>query len=176
MSTLEAPTRSYSSRGGAALAPAPHGPGRRAPSSRERPRRPGHLRVVAPAGQIRRRVTPATGVVLTALVFVVLFAIAIANTVLVQGQIHLDGLDDQLTSEQARYQDLRKSVAEMESPERVVAAAKELGMVAPDDLVYLQPAATDTTPGSGQGANPGASDEIRSDWSAMKPLLEAPAQ
>ncbi|MEX2294242.1 MAG: hypothetical protein WD691_10690 [Acidimicrobiales bacterium] len=103
-----------------------------------------------------------------------LFAIAIAQTVLVQGQIRLDALDKQLAVEQARYRVLRNEVAGMESPARVVAAAQALGMVAPDDLVYLQPGVIEH-PASGSAtddtvAPPGT------DWSAMKPLLEAPAQ
>ena len=72
-----------------------------------------------------------------------LLAVAIAQTVLVQGQVRLDELDAQLTTEQARYQELRKDVAELESPVRVVDAAHQQGMVTPDDLVYLQPAAPD---------------------------------
>ncbi len=175
MSLLEAPQRAYPTRGGAALAPAP------APDRRIAPRpapqvEPRHLRVVAPAERVRRRLTPATGVVLTALLFATLFAIAIAQTVLVQGQIRLDSLDDQLSVEQAQYQKLRTSVAEMESPARVVAAAQGLGMVAPDALVYLQPDAAKHTAGVGSAAATAASTAVGTDWSAMKPLLEAPAQ
>lgn len=168
MTTVEAPPRSYASRGGAALAP------ERRPAPRPaREVQPRHLRVVAPNERSRRRLTPATGVLLTALLFAVLFAIAIAHTVLVQGQIRLDELDAQLTVEQARYQELRKEVAEMESPARVVEAAQALGMVAPDDLVYLQPdasAASLPTPSATV-----ADADARTPWSVMKPLLESPA-
>lgn len=162
-------TRTYATRGGHALAPAPQ---RRAEPS-QRPSEPArHLRVVTSAERARQRLTPKVGVVLTALVFVSLFAVAIAHTLLVQGQIRLDGLDQQLTTEQARYRELRNQVAQMESPARVVAAAQQLGMVAPDDLVYLQPDAGE------HDSTDGASGTSRhsSDWSAMKPLLDAPAQ
>ena len=205
MSILDAPPRSYATRGGVALAPAPQP---RPPAGPAAPRNPRHLRVVAPAERVRRRLTPATGVVLTALVFVTLFAVAISQTLLVQGQIRLDALDSQLSTEQARYQELRKDVAEAESPARVVAAAEALGMVTPEDLVYLQPDVSDDTTGSdgtegttstveatsgadggGQAARAGAGrgpagagmDEAaapsapRAGWSTMKPLLEAPA-
>ena len=87
-------------------------------------------------------------------------------------QIRLDALDSQLTVEQARYQDLRKDVATMESPARIVAAAQDLGMVTPDDLVYLQPAAADPAPPRGATADGAAN---RTPWSVMKPLLESPA-
>ncbi len=174
MSLVDAPSRAYPTRGGAAMAPAPQ----RRPAPRpEPPRDPRHLRVVVPTERARRRITPAAGVVMTALLFVTLFAIAIAQTILVQGQIRLDGLDQQLATEQARYRVLRNEVAEMESPARVVAAAQRLGMVEPDDLVYLQPGVGERSPGRSPGApaeEPGTATETN--WSAMKPLLEAPAQ
>lgn len=187
MSTLDTTPRTYATRGGAALAAAPaRRPGPR-PVERPTPARtPRHLRVVAPTERVRRRLTPATGVLLTALLFATLFAIATAHTLLVQGQIRLDDLDSKLTVEQARYQRLRTEVAEMESPTRVVAAAQELGMVAPEDLVYLQPEASGDEParpqttshaatGSGtrRGAAPPASPADA--WAVMKPLLESPA-
>ena len=101
---------------------------------------------------------------------------------LVQGQIRLDELDGQLTVEQARYQELRTEVAAMESPSRVVAAAEALGMVAPQDLVYLQPEAPDPS----AGATPTAPADAAGDpttsravpttpGATMKPLLETPA-
>jgi len=174
MSTLEAPPRHYASRGGAALAmpvrPVPRPAPRRPETS---PRR--HLRVVGPADRVRRRLTPRAGVVLTGLTFVTLLLVAVAHTLLVQGQIRLDDLDAQLRVEQARYQELRKEVAEMESPTRVVAAAEDLGMVMPEDLVYLQPPA-DAGPYDPVPPAVGDSDAVtapQSTWSTMKPLLEA---
>jgi len=172
MSTVEA----------VAVAPA------RRPSPRPAPRpapasRPDHLRVVAPSERLRarRRLTPATGVLLTAVLFATLFLVAIAHTVLVQGQVRLDELDAKLSVEQARYQELRTEVAEMESPSRVVAAAEALGMVSPQDLVYLQPPASEpsttaTTPpaGSGEDASDLASGADNT-WGVMKPLLETHA-
>lgn len=188
MSTLEAPPRTYPTRGGAALAPEP---ARRVAPRQDPGERARHLRVVAPAEHIRRRLTPAAGVLLTGALFVLLFAIAIAHALLVQGQVHLDGVDAKLSVEQARYQELREHVAEMESPSRVVAAAQNLGMVAPDDLVYLQPDAAASVASQQPTAPPGDGAAIRtdggtgdaaslasaagSDWSEMKPLLEAPA-
>lgn len=173
--TVDAPPRHLVQRGGAALAAAPVRPQPRPTPRRTEvsPRR--HLRVVGPAEQVRRRLTPRAGVVLTALTFVTLLLVTVAHTLLVQGQIHLDELDAQLRVEQARYQELRKDVAEMESPSRIVAAAEDLGMVMPEDLVYLQPStpasadvpADAPTPGAGLAASP------QSTWSTIKPLLEA---
>jgi cell division protein FtsL len=180
VSLVDAPVRPVRTSGAAALATAPV----RRPAPRPAPVpevRPRHLRVVAPAERVRRRLTPAAGVLLTGLIFVTLFLIAIAHTLLVQGQIHLDDLDAQLTTEQARYQELRTEVAEMESPERIVAAAEAMGMVSPQDLVYLQPTTPDPADGStalgsdGPGATGGVQSGTDETWSAVKPLLETPA-
>jgi cell division protein FtsL len=187
MSTvLDDPRPTYATRGGAALAPAAPLPGRRPAPSSPPTRDPRHLRVVAPGERARRRLTPKLGVVLTGLVFVMLFAIATAHTLLVQNQIRLDDLDAQLSTEQARYQELRKEVAEMESPARIVSAAEELGMVAPDDLVYLQPGADPQVVARPSTLGAGAASTAEADqpdvplldsgsWAAMKPLLEAAA-
>jgi cell division protein FtsL len=111
------------------------------------------------------------GVVLTALLFLVLFAVAGAQSLLVQGQLRLDTVDKQLREEQARYQELRKDLAQKESPERVVAAAHEQGMVTPSDLVYLQPTDADRPEQGGDSTLARSSDR---DWSSVKPLLETP--
>ena len=110
--------------------------------------------------------------VLTALLFIVLFAVAGAQSLLVQGQVRLDTVDKQLTEQQARYQELRKDVAEKESPERIVAAAHEQGMVTPSDLVYLQPGDADQLDATVGDANLSRSSDR--DWSSVKPLLETP--
>jgi cell division protein FtsB len=145
-------------------------------------RRPDHLRVVGPAERSRRRISPVLGVALTSLLFVGLFALAGAHTVLVQGQLRLDRLDAELAAERARYQQLRLQVAERESPHRVVAVAQErLGMVPPAELVYLSPSSpappggarrTDTPGPSGGAPVQAAGDDT---WTVVKPLLEAAA-
>ena len=101
---------------------------------------------------------------------------------LVQGQVRLDELDAQLTAEQARYQELRKDVAELESPERIVDAAHQQGMVTPDDLVYLQPSDPDAATAGRRRPTAPSPPTIppsgrRPDraWSEVKPMLEAPA-
>jgi cell division protein FtsL len=172
-----APEPRYLSRGTAAVAVAAPA----TPAPRPAPR-PNHLRVVAPAERRRRRLTSGTAVLLTAALFATLLAVAMAQTVLVQGQVRLDALDSQLTTEQARYQELRKDVAELESPARVVDAARQQGMVTPDDLVYLQPPAPDPSAvgtSTGDAAEPvddptvGAAPDRA--WSDVKPMLEDPA-
>ncbi len=69
-----------------------------------------------------------------------LFAAAVFQTVLVQGQQRLDRLDRQVSQAQDRFDRLRADVAELESPERIVTVAHHrLGMVQPDTITYLAP-------------------------------------
>lgn len=162
---------------------APSRPVRRPEPQPRRPERARHLRVVGPRERTRRRLTPAAGIALTAALFVTLFAVAVAQTVLVQEQMRLDDLDSKLTTEQARYQELRTAVAELESPERVVTAAEELGMVSPADLVYLQPSSPDPTTTAADGSTDagavagsggaGLARDANGSWSEIKPLLDS---
>lgn len=176
--TRPSPRHAGGARGAAAVAVA-------APELEpRRETRPNHLRVVRTTERVRSRprLRPGLAMVLTASLFLTLFAVAGAHTLLVQGQVQLDQVDAELATEQARYQVLREQVAELESPDRIVAAAHEQGMVTPDDLVYLQPRALDRSavgPTTGDDSEPvddptagGAPDQ---GWPAMKPLLEATA-
>ena len=180
------PRPAYATRGAAAVALATHLAPANDPAPAPRPRpaeRPNHLRVVAPSERARRRrVTPAMAVLLSAALFATLLALAVAHTVLVEGQVHLDHLDSQLVEEQARYQELRTRVAELQSPTRIVHAAQDMGMVSPDDLKYLQPPAPDVStvgPTTGDDHEPGADPTVGADedlaWADAKGLLEAPA-
>ena len=176
------PRHAYATRGAAAVALEPEH-SNLAPAPRPRPtERPNHLRVVAPSERARRRLTPGMAVLLTAGMFATLLALAVSHTVLVEGQVHLDDLDSQLVTEQARYQELRTDVAELESPTRIVQAAQDMGMVTPDDLQYLQPPAPDVStvgPTTGDDIEPGADPTVGADadvpWFDVKALLEAPA-
>ena len=178
-----APRHAYATSGAAAMAVATDQVPLALPAPRPRPaERPNHLRVVAPSDRARRRLTPGMAVLVSAAMFAVLLAVAVSHTVLVEGQVHLDDLDSQLVQEQARYQELRTQVAQSESPERIVQAANEMGMVTPDDLRYLQPPAPDSStvgPTTGDDDEPAADPTVGAEpdrpWADVKPLLEAPA-
>jgi cell division protein FtsL len=178
------PRHAYATSGAAAVAMVPERVPQPDPAPVPRPRpaeRPNHLRVVAPSERVRRRLTPGMAVLLTAGLFATLLAVAVAHTVLVEGQVHLDALDAQLVAEQARYQELRTEVAQLESPERIVQAANEMGMVTPEDLQYLTPPAPDVSAVEPTGdddepaADPTVGDEPERTWADVKALLEAPA-
>jgi cell division protein FtsB len=104
---------------------------------RRGPERP-ELRVVAPVR--RRRPGWQVGTLAGALLFVALFAIAGAHTLIVQQQRHIDDVNGRIAEAEERAELLRTELAELESPERIVREAKEtLGMIEAPAQVYLQP-------------------------------------
>ncbi len=121
-----------------AYAPYPAEP---APVRRPHPGR--HLRPVVRPGSRRSPAVPvlvATGIVLAAL-----FGLAVMHALLIGGQIHLDKMQRQASSETEEVRQLRLQVAELESPDRVLDAARtRLGMVEATDVGYLLPAGVDT--------------------------------
>jgi cell division protein FtsL len=99
---------------------------------------PRHLRVVdEPARSLR---TLPTFVLSVSLAFAIAFAVVACQVLLVQGQERLDTLHADIGEQDGRHQELRLEVAELESPARIVAAATELGMVTPPEVLYLTPA------------------------------------
>ena len=99
---------------------------------------PRHLSVVDEPGRALR--TLPTFVLSVTLAFAIAFAVVACQVLLVQGQERLDTLNADIGSEGGRHQELRLEVAELESPARIVAAATDLGMVTPPEVLYLTPA------------------------------------
>ena len=120
--------------------------------ARDRDQRDRHLRVVPPNRRARAalRLSPRAGVVLTVLLFVALFGVAVSHALLIEGQAKVDDLDQQVAAEQSRYEELRRDVAKLESPQRILGEATgKLGMVPAGDQVWLspdEPAATGDLP------------------------------
>jgi cell division protein FtsL len=120
--------------------------------TRDRDRRDRHLRVVPPNRRARTalRLSPRAGVILTILLFVALFGVAVSHALLIEGQARVDDLDQQVAAEQVRYEELRREVAELEAPQRILREATgKLGMVPAGDPVWLspdEPAPTDELP------------------------------
>ena len=93
----------------------------------------------------RRSLGGLVGTVAVVLLFVCIFGVVVFQVLLVQTQSHLDDLDTSLTTQEARAKTLDLETANLESPERIVAAAQELGMIAPDKIVYLEPTDADAS-------------------------------
>ena len=117
---------------------------RRAPSPGARPERAPRppLRLVEVAPQPGRRLLTRFVTVLAGLLAAGgLFAVVCLHVLLTQGQAELDGLRTRAEAESARNRRLRVQVAELESPSRIVSAARErLGMAPPATVAYLPPA------------------------------------
>lgn len=104
--------------------------------------RPGrHLRA---ASAPRRRLMPTLGWMTVVAAVAALFALALLQSLIVDRQATLDGLNHQLEDVRAVNERLRLNVARAEAPERIVAEAMyRLGMVEPDGRVYLAPVELD---------------------------------
>jgi cell division protein FtsL len=136
-----------------------------------------HLTVVRPGptpAQRRRRARLALFVI-TAAAALCLFGVVVAHVVLTQNQFRLDQLQDQAAERQAEYDRLRLQVAELESPDRIVATAQQrLGMVAPPGVTYLAPTLEDeaVVPGAPSTTRKAAGDAATgAGWSTVKPHL-----
>jgi cell division protein FtsL len=79
------------------------------------------------------------GPIAVASLFAVLLAMAALQALIVQGQTRLDRLDRDVTEAVARRDRLGLQLAELESPDRIVAEARRLGMVDAPVVVYLTP-------------------------------------
>ena len=114
-------------------------------------------------------------------VLAVVFALVAVHVLLAQNQFQLDRLNARSAVEGAQYDRLRLQVAQLESPERVVATAEgRLGMVSPPKVTYLTPNAP-TGNGSGPPAPsapsparaPAATPSASADWARVKAQLGA---
>lgn len=97
----------------------------------------------------RRRLRPQAALMLAlGAFFLILFGVALLQTVLVQGQIHLDGLRADVGERQVQTRILQEEVATLESPANIIEQAEAMGMIAPERQVFLTPPAEapSTTP------------------------------
>jgi hypothetical protein len=132
-----------------------------------------HLEIVRPGSRHRTRfrLTPKTGVTLTVGMFGALFGVAVSHALLIQSQIKLDEMDQDVAQEQARYEQNRLDVAELESPDRIVAAAHDLGMVEPAETVYLTPGETAGAGVTDEATGTDESESTSTSYEEVKPYL-----
>lgn len=141
------------------------------------------LRVVDERDHGRRLGIGAITTLVIGAVFTVLFGLVVFHTILVQNQQRLDKLDEGVRTEQARYQQLRLQVAQLEAPQRIVdVATQKLGMVPPDTTTYLTPSADDAAAAAtsaSSGPQAGDANDLTtpqdgpSQWPQVKPYLGA---
>lgn len=166
------------------LAPAPAP--RRGPPPGPRP----PLRVLRPqetrTEADQRRLVRQIALVATVVAALCVFGVVVFHVVLTQNQFRLDGLRDQAADREAGYDRLRLQVAELESPERIIAEAQQrLGMITPPDVIYLTPSIDQPSVTGGSGPPPTAEDpsarvgaasaagakDTGTGWSTVKPHL-----
>ncbi|MCX7620959.1 MAG: hypothetical protein N2037_08980 [Acidimicrobiales bacterium] len=76
---------------------------------------------------------------LSGLLFLAVLGVVVFQALLVQSQNRLDALNKRIGQEEAAAKALRLQIADAEAPSRIATAAKtRLGMVAPDEVIYLQ--------------------------------------
>ena len=148
-------------------------PARRAPAPKAAPKRPA-LRVV-PADyvppRVRRRRARLFVAGLSTLVALGMFGIVSLHVALTQGQFELDRLEAKADQQQTRYEQLRLQVAELESPDRIVAVAQErLGMVSPPGVTYLSPSGPVADEPADRGTATGTG--TATSWNEVKPHLD----
>ena len=121
-------------------APSHAGRARTQPERRAPVPPPPQLRLVDPRLARGRRLTRLVTGALVAFACAGLFAIVGLRVLLAQGQVEVDRLEASIATAQAVEQDLRLTVAELEAPAQIVAAARQrLGMVTPVTVTYLIP-------------------------------------
>lgn len=81
------------------------------------------------------------------------FVLVYLHVVMAQRQFRLDSLSARVATQQASYSRLRLQVAQLESPQRIIATAEgTLGMRQPASVTYLSPASPVPVGGSLAGA------------------------
>jgi cell division protein FtsL len=107
------------------------------------------LRVVEPIEEVatRRSLGGLIGTFTVVLLFICIFGVVVFQVLLVQTQSQLDDLGAARSEQESRAKALDLETATLESPERIVAAALDLGMIDPDDREFLTP-----TDGDDRGA------------------------
>ncbi len=106
------------------------------------------LRVIR--GGQHLRPTLGTWLVFTAVAITLFFALILSRVALDKPALELSDLRTHIEAEQARYQQLRLEVAELQSPDRIMSRADELGLVYPDSLqILIADGVGDGTPAEG---------------------------
>lgn len=109
-----------------------------------------HLRVVS-----REVGTGLLGTLIVVGFFATLFAVAALQAVLVRGQMRLDTMHRDLAVQERAREELVLAVAALEAPDRIEAAAQELGLVRPPEVIFLTaPPSTIAAPAAPSKAAP----------------------
>jgi cell division protein FtsL len=154
--------------------PARHHEREQEPAGAEK-RRP-DLRVVP--RHRRRRAGLVAGLVCV-VVFGVMLGLVAFQAKMAADQLRLDRVENETSQAQIEYERLRVIVAQLESPQAVISAAKAKGMVVPDQVLYVTPSVGDvagvaTAEGRAPVSTaPESPSDPTSGWESVKPYVGA---
>lgn len=120
--------------------------------------RPG-LRVVAGKGTPKVRIVP--WIIFTLVAVIAFFGLIASRTSLDQTAFELETLQNDISTEQARFDELRLEVARLSSPQRVAPLAEDMGMVLPQSVRRI----------AGTLVEP--DDATLPHWAEIKPIVTA---
>lgn len=133
-----------------------------APARRPEHRRGRHLRPVERPRPKRSPAIPA--LVGVGIVIVALLGLAGMHAALIGGQVRLDAMRGDVAAETEAIRRLELRVAELESPDRVLDAARDrLGMVLPTEVGYLLPVGLDGVPAEPVRVEPAPAAEVEAE-------------
>lgn len=129
---------------------------RRFPTPEEREARNGPPLHVVRRRRSRTRVVSSMAV---AAIFTLLFVVAGLQAVLVQGQLELDAQARELEELEEQRDRLAIEVTTLEAPARIEETARDLGLVRPPEVVYVEPPSPGSSPSTVvPAATPGEDD------------------
>lgn len=108
------------------------------------------------------------------LLVAVVFGLVYMHVVLAQRQFAIDRINAKVQSEQAQYQNLRLQVAQLGSPQNIIATAEgQLGMTQPASVTYLTPNQTlgGSPPPASQATSSTHAPAGDADWPQIKSQL-----
>ena len=121
----------------------------------------------SPRARRRRRRLLVAGGLLASLAGV--FSLVVVHVELTANQLRLVHLQQAADVQQERYIKLRLEVAQLASPERVVATAQQLGMVPPTTITYLTAVTgTQTTPTAATPTASADGSSLAQAWASTK--------
>jgi len=102
-------------------------------------------------------------VVYTIFAIVAFFGLIYSRTALDESAFQLQQIQTQTAEQQERFQQLRLEVARLKSPERIVPAAQDMGLVFPEDV----------TPVVASGVVVLENNDLEERWTEVKSILSA---
>jgi hypothetical protein len=120
------------------------------------PDRPRHLEVVRGRPAPGRRPPRALTLAGVGVILVVVLGIVVARVLIGQAGFAESGSEDRIAQQRRTVERLELEVAQLRSPQRIYDLAVGLGLVVPDQIVFLTPSPTPSASASGSPKAPAA--------------------